>query len=489
MPDLSLATNRAAAIASAGEVVVGKNDRRNHRLVCIGVAVWSAMFTVFYAMIGAPTVLVSIMAVCTIGGVYLTFAVAYGMKLPVATAWTTALMFIACATIPFYYGGVNFAGNAWLLVVPITASSMRSRRIALMTTIGLCVICAISLVLGEFGLLPEPLFSVRQRSWIALVNLMVIGVLLLVVRRMHCVRNRAHTTKMHSVNQLLVEEVEHRKKVQADLEQTRSELMEAARFAGRAEVATGALHNIGNALTSVSVSTSRAGSLLRQQRIGRVDDLARLLEKYDDPRLSAFAMVLAKDLRRTQAAVQAEMEAAVGGVEHVANVVAVQQEHARHGGLAELVTLEDEVHKAMVLVGLPGVHTVTVGGNGTAVVDRHRLLQILGNLMKNAKDAVSANNGAGRIVVTISVNIEARITVCDNGVGIDAQNIERVFAHGFSTKARGSGFGLHASALAAHEMSGSLNVQSDGLGCGATFALVFPLYPVDGRDSVCGEAC
>ncbi len=487
IPNMSVQEVHALTPTPALSIDAEAPHYKVHVAVCLGVGLGAAIFAVFYALIDAPISLVVVMALCALSGLAATVGLRFGMSLRLATAWTTATMFCACATIPFFYGGVNFAGNAWLLVIPIAAASMRSPRIAVVTTVGLCVVCGLSLVAGELDMLPEALFTPRQRTWIGLGNLIGISVVLLVVGRLHFLRLEAWTKKVQSVNQLLIKEVVRRKQTQADLERTRSELMDAARFAGRAEVATGALHNIGNALTSVSVSTSRAGSLLRQQRIGRVDDLARLLQKFDDPRLSAFATVLARDLRRTQAAVQAEMEAAVRGVDNVANVVAVQQEHARHGGLAELVRLEDEVHKALVLVGLPGAHCVTVSGSGTAVVDRHRLLQILGNLMKNAKEAISGNSIAGRIVVTISVDIEAHITVCDNGVGIDSDDIKRVFAHGFSTKTRSSGFGLHASALAAQEIDGSLNAQSDGVGGGAAFALVFPLYPVNARDSVCDQ--
>lgn len=461
--------------------------RRKHIMVCLTVGMWAAGYTAFYVAVGAPMPLVVAMAVCTMGGLGVSLAVGQGMPLRDAAKLLIILMFCGCAPVPFIYGGIGFAGNAWLLAVPIASTSMRSPKLAVYTTVCLVVVCAASFALGEFNMLPDPLVSDRYLNWLAVINLPAVALLLLVIGRMHSQTLRARTDKVQEINRELVKEVEHRKRVQADLEKTRSELMEAARFAGRAEVATGALHNIGNALTSVSVSTARAGSLLRQQRIGRVDDLARLLERYDDPRLSAFALVLAKDLRRTQAAVQAEMESAVAGVDHVANVVAVQQEHARHGGLAESVDLAEEVNKAMVLVGLPGPHVVTVCGTGTAVVDRHRLLQILGNLMKNAKDAVSGKTGVGRIAVSISADDEAQVVVTDNGVGIDGGNLERVFAHGYSTKSHGSGFGLHASALAAHEIGGSLNVESAGSGNGATFVLRFPLYPAD-VDSVCDEA-
>jgi two-component system, NtrC family, sensor kinase len=68
-----------------------------------------------------------------------------------------------------------------------------------------------------------------------------------------------------------------------------------------------------------------------------------------------------------------------------------------------------------------------------------------------------------------------RITVKDNGEGIAAENMTRIFTHGFTTKKDGHGFGLHGAAIAAREMEGSLTAASDGPGRGATFTLILPL--------------
>jgi signal transduction histidine kinase len=68
-----------------------------------------------------------------------------------------------------------------------------------------------------------------------------------------------------------------------------------------------------------------------------------------------------------------------------------------------------------------------------------------------------------------------RIEVADNGMGIPAENLVRIFSHGFTTRKNGHGFGLHSGALAAKEMGGVLLVHSDGPGKGATFTLDLPI--------------
>ena len=61
-----------------------------------------------------------------------------------------------------------------------------------------------------------------------------------------------------------------------------------------------------------------------------------------------------------------------------------------------------------------------------------------------------------------------------HGVGIPAENLTRIFSHGFTTRRQGHGFGLHSSALAVRDLGGSIQAQSDGTGKGATFTLLLP---------------
>jgi C4-dicarboxylate-specific signal transduction histidine kinase len=122
---------------------------------------------------------------------------------------------------------------------------------------------------------------------------------------------------------------------------------------------------------------------------------------------------------------------------------------------------------------LPGIST-----------DRHKVLQILVNFIGNAKQAMSGNSDSDRIL-KISVRFDGsdfHIHMRDNGSGIAKENLPKIFNHGFTTKADGHGFGLHSSALAARELGGSLSVQSDGEGLGATFSLRLPpCRPQDDR--------
>ena len=113
------------------------------------------------------------------------------------------------------------------------------------------------------------------------------------------------------------------------------------------------------------------------------------------------------------------------------------------------------------------------------MVDKHKILQILLNLIRNAKYAIDdkRENHEKRLVLGIGLNGNNRvkITVQDNGVGIKPEDLTRIFAHGFTTKKDGHGFGLHLGALSAKEMGGSLIAHSDGPGRGALFILELPI--------------
>jgi C4-dicarboxylate-specific signal transduction histidine kinase len=111
-------------------------------------------------------------------------------------------------------------------------------------------------------------------------------------------------------------------------------------------------------------------------------------------------------------------------------------------------------------------------------VERHKVLQILLNLISNAKFACEeSGRNDRRITVRVSNGSDrVRIALIDNGVGIPPANLTKIFNHGFTTRKKGGlGFSLHSGALAAKEMGGSLVAHSDGPGKGATFTLELPL--------------
>jgi signal transduction histidine kinase len=168
-------------------------------------------------------------------------------------------------------------------------------------------------------------------------------------------------------------------------------------------------------------------------------------------------------------------------IDHIKEIVAMQQSYAKVSGVKEFVEIASLVEDSLRMnLESFGRHSVEVIRKFETVprmnVEKHKVLQVLVNLMRNAKHACQEVDRVGRqITVRVSNGADRlKISVMDNGVGISPENLTRIFNHGFTTRKDGHGFGLHSGALAAKEMGGSLSVHSGGLGQGATFTLELP---------------
>jgi len=173
-------------------------------------------------------------------------------------------------------------------------------------------------------------------------------------------------------------------------------------------------------------------------------------------------------------------------VDHIKHIVAAQRSFAKAGGSSEEVDLVELIEDSLRINGLKngtdGIELICDFQHcGPAVVDKHKLLQILANFISNAKKAVAdADLSVRRITASLSQcdddhHSMARIRVTDTGVGISPENLKRIFQHRFTTRKDGHGFGLHAAANDANAMGGSVSVSSTGSGAGATFTLEIPL--------------
>ncbi|HEY0477846.1 MAG TPA: ATP-binding protein [Kofleriaceae bacterium] len=275
-------------------------------------------------------------------------------------------------------------------------------------------------------------------------------------------------------------------------EAMRSELLAVSRMAGMAEVATGVLHNVGNVLNSLNVSVAM---ISEQVKSSRISGLTRSLEMVDSypgglpaflgtergKVLPGYLSTVSKRLAEENARVLDELDSVNRNVDHIKSIVAMQQSYARPTGHAEPVVIAELIDDALSMgessFNRHGIEVVKDYGAGAMLVsDRHKLLQIMINLISNARHALKAH-ATPPLQLTVRVRASDTavvITVADTGVGIPAENLDKIFRHGFTTKQSGHGFGLHASANAARELGGSLHAASAGPGHGATFTLELP---------------
>jgi len=307
---------------------------------------------------------------------------------------------------------------------------------------------------------------------------------------------------------LLQREIEERKRIELKMERTHQQLLTTSRMAGMAEVATYVLHNVGNVLNSVNLLGSAITNDIHDSQVGGVRKLADLLvskepelgkfmtEDSRGQKIPGYLKRLGSHLEQEQSDLIHKVESLTESVQHIKEIVATQHAYAKVSGVLENATLEDIVEDALRMQGeILAHHNIKLSRDYSKapplLVDRHKVLQILFNLLQNAKHACEKGGATEKhIIVRIRTTDgqHVAVSVQDNGMGIAPENLTRIFAQGFSTRKDGHGFGLHSSVLMAQDMKGTLVAFSSGLGQGATFTLELPLAPKTSPPQTSGQS-
>ncbi len=283
------------------------------------------------------------------------------------------------------------------------------------------------------------------------------------------------------------------------LEKANRDIVDASRLAGMAEVATGVLHNVGNVLTSLNVSANVIATSLHQTKTASLAKVSALLDSHaadlaefadSDPKgrlIPGFIESLAQHWVEEQERLLEEISSLQRNVDHIKEIVAMQQTYATMAGVVEslepVALMEDALRmNAGALVRLDVSVVRDFQPTAAVQAQKAKILQILVNLIRNAKHAADEGDCLQK-VITVRVIPAAgdgfvRLVVEDNGIGIAPEQLPSLFKHGYTTRAQGHGFGLHSAAIAAEEMQGSLTAYSAGLGTGAIFTLELPIAPV-----------
>ena len=308
-------------------------------------------------------------------------------------------------------------------------------------------------------------------------------------------RVKERTQSLRKTNEILKNEINEKRKARTEVSQLNSKLIESTRRAGMAEVASGVLHNVGNVLNSVNVSAGVIRHRIEGSELESFGEVIALLNQHksqlgefltQDPRgkkLPDYLDAFVSHLKNEETLLGNEIESLLSNVDHIKEIIATQQRHAVGVGITERVRIDELVDEIVTLYAEPlkqaGVLLIAEYEDAPEIVtDRHKVIQILGNLVLNGRDALTASHQASkRIHVKTQVTAEQRIAiqVYDNGMGIKKDDLRWIFTHGFTTKKEGHGLGLHSCAIAAQEIKGSLRVLSEGPNKGATFVLELPI--------------
>lgn len=318
--------------------------------------------------------------------------------------------------------------------------------------------------------------------------------------RLHWFRDQSaivrDTVKNVSYTHGFLLDITEKKEAEMELDTLQLQLLDISRQAGMAEVATGVLHNVGNVLNSVNVSSNILSDLIKNSKLTSLSKVTTLLREHTNDLaqyitadtkgklLPTYLISLTEHLSEEHVDMVNELAILSKNVEHIKDIVSMQQSYAKVSGMQESIPAKDLVEDALQInapsFSRNGVKVIRTGDTDVpnVQVEKHKVLQILVNLLRNAKNAMESVPRKER-KLTVGIQNKGRdrvrITVRDQGCGIAPENLTRIFSHGFTTKTDGHGFGLHIGALAAQEMGGSLIAESDGPGKGATFILDLPV--------------
>jgi len=300
----------------------------------------------------------------------------------------------------------------------------------------------------------------------------------------------------------IARDITQRKRTEAKLKAAQEKLVETAREVGMAEVATGVLHNAGNVLNSVSVTAEVVRKRVRNSKVSYLSEIVQLLADNAEElgtfmtveergrKIPAFLANLSNELIDEQQCCLESLEALSKHVQHVAEIIQLQQSHGKAKGLIEPTSVAGLVEDALQInaeaLARNGIEvTRDIANLPTLLLDRHKLLQIMTNLISNAVHALAESEHEEKTITIKVKEAESgrlQIEVSDKGVGIPPENLTRIFEHGFTTRDNGHGFGLHSTALSANELNGSIAAHSDGPGKGAAFTVELPFQTQEAEE-------
>ncbi len=298
---------------------------------------------------------------------------------------------------------------------------------------------------------------------------------------------------------MVIRDVTQRKIAEKTIAEANRRVIDAAHQAGKAEIATCVIHNVGNVLTNVNVLATAASNRVRHSKLsglskaadlirGHQSDLANYLTNDDRGRkIPAYILELSGNLERESTDLLSNLTDLIENLDHANKIVSAQQDFAGFQAGYEWISLRELMEQALAIT-IAGLerHSIEIATEVAelppAYVDRQKLVQVLVNLLKNAKEAFNDRPlHDRRIVLRVqSINDDRFvIDIIDNGVGIDSSIMSKIFSSGFTTKPDGHGIGLHYSSLAVKQMGGELTCQSHGFGQGTTFTLDMPMQHRD----------
>ncbi len=300
-------------------------------------------------------------------------------------------------------------------------------------------------------------------------------------------------------------DINNRKQAEENIALLNQQLVASARKAGMADVATSILHNVGNILNSANVGLSLIEESFNQSIIKKVISVFQMLETNknnlnqfltEDQKgklILPYLISIAQNLESEHQSQHSEIINLTTHLNHIREIIDMQQNISGKSVLIEPISIKDMIETALKMsTHKSGDKTILIEQSyetqDSFHTDKSKLLQILVNLIQNAKDAILSNSKSNdkkiRIKVKKQNNEMLKLYISDSGIGVASEDKVKIFSFGFTKKEGGHGYGLHASALFAKELGGSLELESEGVGKGATFILSLPFHTPEKNRSI-----
>jgi len=329
------------------------------------------------------------------------------------------------------------------------------------------------------------------RNSFIVISLLILILVFVVYQRY---RGKKRANKMLSnKNQQINNQKNQLSRTLIELRETQKTLVEVAHRAGMAEIATGVLHNVGNVLNSVKVSSQFLKERVENSKVKGLEKAVNLFKEHkhdlgsyitSDKRgkmLPEFLIKLVEALKEEQDIYSEELINLNTGISHVEEIIAVQQDYAGVSGITEMILLTKMMDDVVKMYHDSfSVHKIKVHKNYSKVapilIEKGKLMQVFVNILKNAEESLIIKSKEYKV---ITINIledkeSQKVEVIDNGYGINEEDLGSIFLYGFSTKKHSKGFGLHTSALTVAEFNGKIFANSDGKDKGAKFTIIIP---------------
>lgn len=287
-------------------------------------------------------------------------------------------------------------------------------------------------------------------------------------------------------------------------EKIQQEKIKTAQSAAKLEMATGIIHDIGNAVTAVGIGISDLIADNTWQEIeniarvinlikGNIDGIDGVLGENKGKALVTFLESIENSLNEKQESINSVGNTTASHVHHIQDIIRIQKQFAKDGEGAPKKPLDMMMiiyHAESILRRMIDAQEIDfrLFGDRSAFFingDKTRMTQALINIIKNSCESIATKSGDENGVIQINITSDESdltLVIQDNGIGFDAQTQEKLKHESFTTKAQGSGIGLTSVRSVIHSHHGTLSMHSDGVGKGCKTVIQLPLMLTSNDD-------